>query len=116
MPCNFFFGVTQWARRTMRIAGIRQRRSGTGARRESEAGRRGGRRVRSRLAFVPCPPSCDAARGVCAVVIMDMMAEDYILVKLIITIRIIIYIYYFHDKNDTHHYDYSNIYLLTYEP
>lgn len=61
-------------------------------------------------------PYCDAARGVCAVVIMDMMAEDYILVKLIITIRIIIYIYYFHDKNDTHHYDYSNIYLLTYEP
>ena len=80
------------------------------------AGRRGGRRVRSRLAFVPCPPSCDSARGVCAVVIVDMMAEDYILVKLIITIRIIIYIYYFHDKNDTHHYDYSNIYLLTYEP
>lgn len=37
-------------------------------------------------------PYCDAARGVCAVVIMDMMAEDYILVKLIITIRIIIYI------------------------
>ena len=55
-------------------------------------------------------------RGASALVIVDMMAEDYILVKLIITIRIIIYIYYFHDKNDTHHYDYSNIYLLTYEP
>ena len=101
----------------MRLAGIRQGRSGTDARAEIlAAGRRGGRRVRSRLAFVPCPPHCDAARGVCAVVIVDMMAEDYILVKLIITIRIIIYIYYFHDKNDTHHYDYSNIYLLTYEP
>lgn len=55
-------------------------------------------------------------RGASALVIVDMMAEDYILVKLIITIRIIIYIYYFHDKNDTHHYDYSNIYLLAYEP
>lgn len=59
---------------------------------------------------------CARRRGASALVIVDMMAEDYILVKLIITMRIIIYIYYFHDKNDTHHYDYSNIYLLTYEP
>lgn len=100
----------------MRIAGIRQRRSGTEARRSSSrpVGAAGG-------VFEAGWHSCLARplamrRGASALVIVDMMAEDYILVKLIITIRIIIYIYYFHDKNDTHHYNYSNIYLLAYEP